>query len=78
MGIVKDAMIITKNERNIPNYSSEVVMITNQLDQEIIANKILSSGRLHEIIEKLVKLSNLQIRKQQRMMNSMNNYQAKK
>ena len=64
MGLITDAMGALLKENNLKGFSKEVVNIVNQLDKPNIVNKILVTGRFTEIIQKLTKLSELQLRKQ--------------
>ena len=75
MGLITDAMGALLKENNLKGFSKEVVNIVNQLDKPNIVNKILVTGRFTEIIQKLTKLSELQLRKQARQMQQHNNYQ---
>ena len=68
MGILRDKVFDLQKKRNIARLSREADMYTNQLDQPDLASKIEAAGRINEISEKIIKLSNLQLRKDTRAM----------
>ncbi len=73
MGILRDKVFEIQKQRNITRLSREADMYTTQLDRPDLASKIEAAGRLNEISEKLIKLSNLQLRKETRLMDQRTN-----
>lgn len=66
MGKLRDKIFGIQKERNIQRLSSQADSWVSQLDTPVLTGKLEAAQKLNEISEKLIQMSNMQLKKDTR------------